>query len=104
MARIDGLRIDGRRQFMDAADFLTKLGDRGFLKAAGKYVDHGGAIGVNGVRVVLLSREQAAHDYPGHNRPHRLRAECDCGRLVPVGRLAQHRAACKADLFADKEG
>jgi hypothetical protein len=32
---------------------------------------------------------------------HRVLARCDCDRLIPFGKLGQHRKSCDANLYAD---
>jgi hypothetical protein len=103
MARIDGLRRDGRGSFMQAWQLYPLLRDRGFMACESRLRDEGGSCGVNGVRIVLRSKAEAQELARAGRQPfvHRVLAECDCGRLVPFGKLGQHRKACRANLFAD---
>jgi hypothetical protein len=106
MARIDGLRNEERfSHFMQAWDLYPLLKARGFMRVESRLTDEGGQCGINGVRIVILSKEEARADAQrrGVNFAHRVLAECDCGRLVPFGKLGQHRKACSANVFQQGE-
>lgn len=105
MARIDGLRrSDNPRYFMFGYDLYPLLEDRGLFRK-GKVDPLGGSCGINGVRIVVVPKGPV-ETYRYNGRPvksskHRVFAECDCGRLIPFGRLGQHRKSCTANAYAD---
>lgn len=56
---------------------------------------------LDGVKVTLLTREQARERAPTSTRPHRVYATCPrCGAEVPAGRMHQHQRGknCKSVL------
>lgn len=101
MARIDGLK-GSRGHFMQAWELYPLLKDRGLMKVESVLTDEGGSCGINGVRILVLSKLEAAISSGMRKKrfTHRVLAECDCGRLVPFGKLGQHRKSCDANLFA----
>jgi len=101
MARIDGLRVDGGHRFMQNREMYAALKDRGMMQAVSKLVNSGGSVGINGVYVTVISREQAVQEARRlrRNFVQRVYAECDCGRAIPFGKLGQHRKACTANVF-----
>ena len=100
MARIDGLKNSWGR-FMHNHELYPLLKDRGLMKVESVLSDEGGSCGINGVRVLILSKLEAAISSGMRKKQftHRVLAECDCGRLIPFGKLGQHRKSCKANLF-----
>lgn len=101
MAQIDGLRdIHGR--WMQNYQLYPILEDKG-LFAKGQLNPDGGAVGINGVYVRVLSLEEANKDaFTRRVRfAHRVLARCDCDRMIPFGKLGQHRKSCDANLYAD---
>lgn len=99
MARIDGLK-DERGLFMHGWKLYPYLERAGLMKNE-KLLPEGGALTVNGVRLVV-SKPPVALYYQGHkvkSSRHRVFAQCDCDKWIPFGRLGQHRKACRADVF-----
>jgi len=100
MARIDGLRHEGRH-FMQAWRLYPLLQARGLMASNSRLTDEGGSCGINGVQILVLDKESARIDAKARGKrfAHRVFAVCDCGRNVPFGKLGQHRKVCKANVF-----
>lgn len=81
---VDRLPVNKKREEFSHVALYPSWGDRSVPVA---YLD-----------LVLMPQKPAKRIYIWtrqlrklHRSAHRLFAKCDCGRLVPVGRLAQHK-------------
>lgn len=103
MAKIDGLRRDGRREFMQAREMYEHLRDRGFMACESRLKDEGGRCGINGVLITIVSKAAARADATARRKQfaHRVLARCDCGKDVPFGKLGQHRKSCNVNVWRD---
>lgn len=101
MARIDGLRREGSRYFMQAWQLYPLLKERGLMACKSRLRDEGGETWINGVHIavqpVAIARESARLRRKRFG--HRVFASCDCGRMIPFGRLGQHRKSCNVNVF-----
>lgn len=99
MARIDNLRrLSTYGSFPQAYQLYPVLAQHGmWLK--GKLSNHGGDVTIEGVHVHIMDRQQALQETRERGRSfvQRVYAECDCGRMIPFGRLHQHRKSCKVE-------